>query len=149
LQRATPEERMEFQNVLTPSARTQIHEMHPNLFPRTSLDFLKYAGLVVPPRPLFSQHRANPEKSSAHRRISQIASFIVTPAEAAIAVPCIAWCSALIWPSCFFCVASAAPVAVSDFNAMVSCWNGAGKPWWMPNWIWQPGCVAVLVGQLA
>jgi hypothetical protein len=149
LQRATPQERTEFQNSLTPGGRNWIQEIHPNLFPRTSLGFPKYAGQVIPAIPLASQSATNPGKSRAEKCMNLIANLIVTPAEAAVAVPCVASCLAQAWPICVSCVVAAGPVAVADYNAMVSCWNGSGKPWWMPSWVWKIKCVAVLAGQLA
>jgi hypothetical protein len=149
LQRATPQERVDFQNVLTPSARADIQLKHPNLFPRSSLDFFNYAWLFAPARPSLSHQPANPKKRDTHWGVHQIANWIVPPAEAALAAPCLPICTALDFFSCGACVEAAGPVAINDYNAMVSCWNGAGKPWWMPNWVWQPGCVVVFVAALA
>jgi hypothetical protein len=113
LLKATPQERADFQSFLTPGGRTQIQERHPDLFPRTSLDFPQYAGSVVPASPLFSKLR----KSGAGSRTSLIAGWIVTPAEAAISAGCVLVCTAVAagtvttagtavatWPLCFACV---------------------------------------------
>ncbi|HYX24229.1 MAG TPA: hypothetical protein VFC23_08770 [Thermoanaerobaculia bacterium] len=71
---------------------------------------------------------------------------LVDSAEASLALPCVAPCSAQNWGACAACIVSKAPGAVSAWNSFQSCWNGAHKPF---QALKRAGCVAVFLARIA
>lgn len=151
LERATPQQRGEFQQFLRAPARRELLKDNPTLFPRRGgnlLDMLQLADLGD--NATFWGWVEKREQLSIQACVDWLASSIISPAEAAIAIPCIAVCWAQNWAACVTCVVNAGPAAVNAYNRFVRCWNELpGKPWWMPRWLFRAGCLAVLVGRLA
>ncbi len=81
--------------------------------------------------------------------LGQLGDLLVSPAQAAIAIHCVAPCAAKNWGACATCVVGAGAQAVEAYNSFVSCWNGSGKLGWAPRWLWRSWCVAKLVAKLA
>ncbi len=151
LERATPQQRREFQQFLRAPARQELLKDNPTLFPRRGgnlLDMLQLADLGE--NATFWGWVEKREQLSIQACVDWLASSIISPAEAAIAIPCIAVCYAQQWGACVNCVVNAGPAAIEAWNRFVNCWNNLpGKPWWMPKWLFRAGCLAVLVGRLA
>lgn len=150
MERATPQQRGEFRQFLRAPARRELLKDNPALFPRRGgnlLDMLQLADLGD--SATFWGWVEKREQLSVQACVDWLASSIISPAEAAIALPCVALCFAQQWVACANCVINAGPAAVRAYNNFVRCWNELpGKPWWMPRWLFRAGCLAVLVGRL-
>jgi hypothetical protein len=71
---------------------------------------------------------------------------LVSSAEAALAIPCIAPCAAHDWGKCATCIVSKAPGAIQAWNQFQSCWNGAKKPFQAAK---RAACVVVFLAKIA
>lgn len=142
LQKATPAERDEFRKQLKPEGIREMEKLHPDLFKpgKTSL---------LSPQPESAGAPLLAAAGYCAPLLGQLGDLLVSPAHAAIALPCVAPCAAKNWGACAACVVNAGAQAVEAYNSFVRCWNGNGKPWWVPRWLWRTGCVAALVAKLA
>jgi len=128
LQQMTPAEREEFRKFLAPKGIQKMEKLHPDLFkpgtkPGASLNLSDGAQVV--------------SSIGGFCSSLQIGNFFVSPAEAALAAPCVGVCWAKNWAGCAACVGAAGSSAVNAWNDFVSCWNGACKCKW-----YKPGCCA-------
>lgn len=154
LERATPPQRIEFQRFLQAPARNELLKQHKDLFQRRSgtLDALRLADLGD--RATFWDWLADREEWSVNACMTSIGNLLISPAEAAIAAPCVGGCLSMQWSACAACIVSKGPQAIAAWNSFVRCWNhptwsGCYCPWWMPNFVCRIGFVAVLVAKLA
>ena len=101
LERATPQQRGEFLQFLRAPARQELQRDNPTLFPRRGgnlLDMLQLADLGA--NATFWGWVERREQLSVRACVDWLASSIISPAEAAIAIPCIAVCYAQQWTAC-------------------------------------------------
>ncbi|MDD5394981.1 MAG: hypothetical protein PHE17_18335 [Thiothrix sp.] len=142
LQRMTPSERSEFKGTLSPGAIRNYERLSPGLLnlrvgPTSSLmpDVL---ALGVAP--------VAEDNSCFNTSLSAIGDFFLSPAEAAIAAPCVGVCWSRNWSACTACVVAAGPAAINAWNAFVGQWNGCcGCKWYKP---WCCACKAAAVAKL-
>lgn len=142
LQKLTPGDRGEFQRFLTPQGLQEMQKLHPELFkgimgPQSSLkpfDGTQVAGAVA------GFCRAVPE---------ELGNLFVSPAEAALAAPCIGSCLAQNWSACTSCIVGKGPAAISAWNKFVGKWNGCGKCWKPWTWWCKAKALAALIAKLA
>ena len=144
LQQMTPPEREEFRKFLAPKGIKNMEKLHPDLFkpgtkPVGSLNLSDRYQVISS---IGGFCNSLPE---------QIGNFFVSPAEAALAAPCVGVCWAKNWAGCVTCVVAAGPAAVNAWNEFVSCWNGACgckwyKPWCCAKKAW---CLAKFIGKIA
>lgn len=142
LQKATPAEREEFRKHLKPEGIREMEKLHPDLFKPGKTSLL--SPQLESESALFSA-----AAGYCAPLLGQLGDLLVSPAHAAIALPCVAPCAAKNWAACAACVVNAGGQAVEAYNSFVSCWNGSGKPWWTPRWLWRTWCVTKLVAKLA
>ncbi len=142
LQKMTPSERGDFKKFLKPKGLKEMERQHPDIFksgakPGDNLDLFARADV---------ESALTDFCSSLPNEVS---NFFVSPAEAYYAAQCIPPCWARNWSACIACIVSKGPIIIQAWNKFVSCWNGAGKPWWVPGWAWKTKCLVVFVGKLA
>jgi hypothetical protein len=142
LQKMTPSEREDFKKFLKPKGLKEMERQHPDIFksgakPGDNLDLFARA------------HVESALTGFCSSLPNQIGNFFVSPAEAAICWPCVAPCLARNWTACLTCIVSKGPVIIAEWNKFVRCWNGAGKPWWVPGWAWKTHCLVVFIGKVA
>lgn len=144
LQQMTPPEREEFRKFLAPEGIKNMEKLHPDLFkPGTKpVGSLNLSGRDRVVSSIGGFCGSLPE---------QIGNFFVSPADAALAAPCVGICWAQNWAGCVACVIAASPSAVNAWNEFVSCWNGACgckwyKPWCCAKKAW---CLTKFIGKIA
>jgi len=145
LMKMTPTERGEFQSFLTPRGLRLHQQQHPDLFrpgPLRDGFLLKPLDEILLASAFSRFCRALPE---------QLSTFFVSPAEAAVAVGCIAPCIAKNWGLCSTCVVGAGTAAISAYNSFVGCWNGCGSCKWYKPWncACKAKCLTFFIGRLA
>lgn len=142
LQKVTPAEREEFRKHLKPEGIREMEKLHPDLFKpgKTSL---------LSPQLESESVLLSAAAGYCAPLLGQLGDLLLSPAHAALALPCVAPCAARNWAACATCVVGAGAGAVAAYNSFVSCWNGSGKKWWTPWWLWRSWCVTKLVAKLA
>jgi len=144
LQQMTPSEREEFRKFLAPEGIKNMEKLHPDLFkpgtePGASLNLSDRYQVVSS---IGGFCNSLPE---------QIGKFFVSPAEAALAAPCVGSCLAQNWAGCVACVVTAGPSAVNAWNDFKSCWYGAcGCKWYKPMCCAKKAwCLVKFIGKIA
>jgi hypothetical protein len=101
---------------------------------------------------------ARPARKDAKTTVSSVcrgaakavSDFLVPPAHASVAIPCIAPCAAQNWPACIGCIAGAVGSAISAWNTFRDCWNSCSCHWYSFWCCAKKGwCLAVFIAKLA
>ncbi|CBE69205.1 MAG: hypothetical protein F9K13_06515 [Candidatus Methylomirabilis oxygeniifera] len=143
-----PAEREEFRKFLEPPVSKELEKTHPDIFhhPRrgTSLDL---SGVTQVAENIQGFCSSLPE---------EVSNFLVTPAEASIAIPCIAPCANAFsnkknpnWAACWSCIASQGQQAIVAWNSFVSGWNACGQCKKVVTWPCKALRLAIFIAKLA
>lgn len=147
LQKMTPQERGEFRQHLQPKGIQEMEKLHPDLFKGMQNIPMQKPGVSTAPDD--GTQVSSLDSICCMAAVSKVGDLLVSPAEAALAAPCIGKCLAKNWTACAACVASKGPEAIRAWNSFVGCWNGAGKCWKPWTWPKKAWCLAKLIGKLA
>lgn len=152
LQKLSPADREEFERFLAPQGLQEMRKLHPDLF--KSLPHLQ-PGRMKPMtpgsslKPFDGTQVAGAVAGFCSALPEQIGAFLISPAEAALGVPCIAPCAAQNWAACAACIVAAGPAAIQAWNTFAGRWNGCGKCWKPWTWWCKAKALTALIAKLA
>ncbi|AFY36072.1 hypothetical protein [Calothrix sp. PCC 7507] len=152
LEKLSVPERTELFNSLEPPTRQIYIKTQPDLFkpvintPQKDLKLLKessenYQSFVPEHNIMVNYHVGN----TVSDMLQKVSNFVVPPAYAAVAAPCVGLAISKNWTALATCVVSSSSQATKIYNEFVSCWNKASGFW---KWFKRTACLAKLIIKL-